>query len=301
MTSWHAPQKILALGSKWAQDLLLDDVIVEEKIDGSFFAAGFIDGELKMRSKGVQFESGNPEKMFTKVAQTVELLKDKLTPGWTYRGEYLQKSKHNVLAYDRVPTGHWIIFDICRGEEDYLSYEEKAAECARIGLECVPLLFKGKVAYPDQLMNLMATTSILGGQKIEGIVIKNYARMGMDKKALFAKHVSEEFKEVHKKDWKERNPGQGDIIAVIGQSLRTPARWHKAIIHLREKGLLTDSPKDIGLLLKEIKEDTLLECSDMIKEQLFQWAIDNILRQVTSGVPQFYKEELLKKQFESKG
>ena len=41
--------------------------------------------------------------------------------------------------------------------------------------------------------------------------------------------------------------------------VRTPARWNKAIQHLRERGLLEDSPRDIGLILREIPEDVLKE------------------------------------------
>lgn len=300
MSSWHGIQKILNLGHKGVQSIFENEVIVEEKVDGSFFSACVENGVLKTRSKGVVFdETRPPDKMFNKVVETATKLATLLQEGWTYRGEFLGKPKHNTLAYDRAPKDHWIIFDILRGEEDYLTYEEKVIECARIGLECVPLLYKGKISNSNELLNLMASTSILGGQKIEGLVIKNYKKFGEDGKALFAKHVSEEFKEIHKADWKDRNPGQNDIITVIGQSLKTPARWNKAAQHLKEKGLLTDSPKDIGLLLKEIKEDTLLECSDMIKEQLYQWAKDKILSHVVNEFPQWYKEELVKKQFEN--
>src|SRR5690242_11376793 len=102
--SWHSYPSIFALGHRYVADLLTVPVLVEEKIDGSQFSFGISTvGELAIRSKGAQMHIDAPEKMFQKAADTVKELKDVLTPGWTYRAEYLAKPKHNTLAYDRVP------------------------------------------------------------------------------------------------------------------------------------------------------------------------------------------------------
>ena len=42
-----------------------------------------------------------------------------------------------------------------------------------------------------------------------------------------------------------RNPNRGDMIALLIQELTTPARWQKAVQHLREDGKLEGSPRDI--------------------------------------------------------
>lgn len=301
MTSWHSFTKVWALGHGAITELFYDDVIVEEKIDGSQFSFGIFNGELKIRSKGQEMILDAPEKMFNKAVETVISLKDKLVDGFTYRAEYLQKPKHNVLAYDRVPNGNLIIFDINNAEESYLPYELKLAEASRLGLEVVPLLFKGKISSSVDLENLLQTPSILGGQKIEGFVAKNYNRFGKDKKALMGKFVSEAFKEKHKKDWKEENPGQNDIVQILIDTYRTPARWDKAIIHLKERGLLENSPKDIGKIIKEVPSDLITECGDEIKEVLFKWAYQHLIRGVNRGLAEYYKEKLMKSQFESYG
>lgn len=77
-----------------------------------------------------------------------------------------------------------------------------------------------------------------------------------------------------------------------------PARWQKAIIHLREKGQLEDSPKDIGKLIAEIQNDVLSDSIDYIKDRLWEWAAKDIKRGCVGGFPEWYKEELLKLQFE---
>lgn len=299
MESWHSYPSIFAIGHRVLRELLLDPVIVEEKVDGSQFSFGF-DPELEIircRSKGCQLNIDAPEKMFIRAVEVVKTLP--LHPGWTYRAEYLAKPKHNTLAYDRVPEKHLMVFDINTGHEDYMSYEQKVDECKRIGLEVVPLVYSGVIEDVVHFRSMIDRISALGGQKVEGVVIKNYKRFGPDKKVLMGKFVSEAFKEVHQGEWRASNPTQTDVLDVLIQTLRTPARWNKALQHLREAGLITDSPRDIGLLIKEAQADTIKECKDLIIEHLYNWALPKITRGIIGGLPEWYKDELLKKQFET--
>ena len=294
--------KIYNLGHGAIKEIFLDEVQVEEKIDGSQFSFGVYDGVLKCRSKGVEFEDVNgyfPE-LFDFAVATAKALKDKLNEGWTYRCEYLKlnkfgKAKHNCLEYDRVPQKNLIVFDIDTGLESYIDYDTKVKECQRIGLECVPLLYKGGIDNQDKFKELLNNKSILGDVDIEGIVIKNYKRFGTDKKVLMAKFVNEHFKEVHKREWKTEN--SKDILTIIGESLKTEARWEKAIQHLYDNGQIENTPKDIGALLKEINIDILSEETEWIKEKLFEWGKKKILKIAVSGFPQWYKEKLVEKQF----
>jgi RNA ligase len=295
LSSWHSYPKIFALGHRAIAELFLDDVLIEEKVDGSQFSFGRFGGELKCRSKGATLNVEYPEKMFAEAVETAKSLD--LIDGWTYRGEYLKKPKHNALAYDRVPNKHIILFDINTAEEEYLTYDDKRKEAERIGLEIVPIIHSGRVSDPSTLLAFLERESILGGQKIEGVVAKNYHRFGMDKKALMGKYVAEAYKEVHSAEWKESNPTTGDVIQRLILQLRTPARWNKAVQHLRENGELTETPKDIGNLIKEAQRDIEEECSDEIKESLYRYAISHIKRGVTGGLPEWYKEQLLQLQF----
>jgi hypothetical protein len=295
MESYTSYPKVWALGHAGIKELLFDEVIVEEKIDGSQFSFGRFNGELRCKSKGAEINIEYPEKMFSNAVDVVKNLS--LVDGFTYRAEYLKTPKHNVLAYDRIPKDHLIIFDISTGLEQYLSYTDKFNECARLGLECVPILFSGKIEDPAAIVELLQTTSVLGGQKVEGIVIKNYNRFGIDKKILIGKYVSEAFKEVHGAEWKEANPTKNDVIAHLIASYKTPARWHKAIQHLKEAGKLTQSPKDIGMLIREVQDDIEAEEKEEIKNKLYANAIQHIKRGVVGGLPEFYKEYLMKEQF----
>ena len=238
-----------------------------------------------------------PEKMFRAAVDTVLRLAPMLTPNWTYRGEYLAKPKHNALVYDRIPAQHIILFDINTGHEAYLSWADKAAEAERLGLEVVPILFAGEISSPDILRALLRTRSTLGGPEIEGVVVKNYSRFTIDKKAMLAKYVSEAYKEAHASEWKRSNPNSGDILERLATAYKSTARWGKAVQHLREAGQLEGSPKDIGLLFQEVPKDILKECEAEIKDELFAWAWPKIQRGTTAGLAEWYKDRLLEQQF----
>ena len=291
---------VFQIGHRAIVDIFSGPVIVEEKVDGSQFSFGVINGELVCRSHGKQLILDAVEKMFVKAVDTVKELQPKLTDGWIYRGEYLEKPKHNTLVYSRTPEKNIIIFDIMTAPETYLEYDEKKWEANEIGLECVPLLYSGKVDNFEMFKTFLDRESILGGTTIEGIVIKNYALFTMEKKPAMGKYVSEAFKEVHNKDWKERNPTGKDINILLTEKYRSEARWQKAVMHLRESGILDGSPKDIGPLMREVPADVLKECEAEIKEALFKHFWPNIARGVTRGLPEWYKDELAKSAFEDK-
>ena len=297
----HIPSypSIYNLGHKALESLFSNALVIEEKVDGSQFSFGIVDGELSARSKGMDLVLEAPEKMFAKGIETVLSLKDVLTPGWIYRGEYLQKPKHNTLPYERVPLGNIILFDVMTGPESYLGPDEKAAEGKRIGLEVVPSFPAPENMSLEVLKELCARESVLGGVHMEGVVMKNYYQFGPDKKVLMAKYVRDEFKEAHKTAWKASNPSRGDVVEQLIVMYKVEARWKKAVQHLRESGELTESPKDIGPLMKEISKDVLKEHADEIKQELFDLAWPKISRGILNGFPQWWKDQIAIKMFDT--
>lgn len=306
-TSWHSYPDSNALGHKYLTELFLDPVVVEEKVDGSQFSFGvFGDGpaDFRFRSKGAQIfvtdDGHSSEKMFEKAVQSVMKRQYLLREGWTYRCEYLPKPKAVTLTYDRVPRdlldgsdAYLIGFDVEIADEQFLSPIAKKAEFERIGLETVPCyLDAAKVTDIETIKAMLANMSVLGGQLVEGVVVKNYHRCNPDKKILIGKYVSKQFKELHGQEWKKGNPKSGDIIQEIIESVRTPARWAKGVQHLREAGKLTDTPKDIALLFREVPADIKKDCEAEIRDALFAWAWEKISRGATAGMAEWYKDIL---------
>ncbi len=294
---------IYQLGHAVVKEIFDSPVEITEKVDGSFFSFQMgVDGELRMRSKGTALFSDAPSaKMFGEAMRQVEHRKDALTPGWIYRGEMMMKPKHNSLAYDRIPQGNVAIFDIEPELGSHLEAKERDAETARLSFSAVPVLYQGMVPANESgltiLHSFLERDSFLGGQKIEGIVIKNY-NQHIHGHMMMCKLVSAAFKEKHATEWKNANPGNKDVIERIIEIYKHENRWRKSIQHLRDEGLLIGGPQDIGPLMKEISSDVLKEEEDSIKEALWKYAWPQISRGVTRGFPDFYKEELAKEQFD---
>jgi hypothetical protein len=293
--------KVWNLGHPYVKDLLLDPVIVQEKIDGSQFSFGIVNGRLEFRSHRVEIDREDPG-MFKLGVEAIMLLSGSLRPGWIYRGEFLAKPKHNGLTYDRVPEKHVILFDITVGPETYLNPAELLVEAHRLGLEVTPCLasyVSGETLDLDMLQHLLTLHSKLGNVPIEGVVIKNYHRFStQDGKALMGKYVSPAFREIQKGGWKDRNPTRGDILTDLTLRLTTEARWVKAVQRRLEANTLEFAPQDIGPLIKRVQKDVEDECVAEIQEALFKWAWPQLKRKVTAGLPEWYKQLLLLRQFE---
>ena len=112
------------------------------------------------------------------------------------------------------------------------------------------------------------------------------------------KFVREEFKETHAEQWGQIS-GQ-NWFDELKDTLRTDARWQKAIQHLRERGELTETVQDIGKLMSEIERDVKEEEKERIKDLLWKHQSPELLRHVKRGFPEWYKEWLAKRGFEGK-
>lgn len=291
--------KVWNLGHKAVLQLFDDEVIVEEKIDGSQFS--FMkdsNGTLHFRSKGCELHPPITDKLFKAAVEYILSIEHTLPLNTTYRGEILCRPKHNTLGYGRIPRHNIILFDIDLEDQKYVNRIEKAYLANELDLEVVPVLYEGTITDIAHIKFLLNKQSILGGTNIEGIVIKNYNKFDTFGKTLMSKWVSEVFKEKHGTEWKRHNPGKNDILLNLITIYKHENRWLKAIKHLQETGTLEDDPKDIGNLLKEICKDVNSECKDEIKESLFKWAWPKISRGIISGFPEFYKLKLAEKQFQ---
>ena len=295
MEKIHSYSKLYNIGHKAVEDLFNEEVLVQEKLDGSQISFCKTGDDIRIRSKGAIIHPEIPEKMFSKGVDWITKKKEDLRENWVYRGEYLRQPKHNVLTYDKIPNQHIAIFDIETEPSHFLAPLDVMFEAIRLGFGWVPYCF-ATVESAEDIKKFLEWDSYLGGTKVEGVAIKNYRRFTIDGKIMMGKYVSEVFKEVHRT--KKYKTTSKDIIETLSDMYKTEARWLKAIHHLRDMGELEDSPRDIGKLLKEVQTDVYNECEDEIKEILFKWAWKGLGRGLTRGIAEWYKEYLLEKQFE---
>ncbi len=294
--------KIFALGSVYIQNIYDGPVEITEKIDGSQFVFGVVNGELFIRSKRKQLFPEYPEKMFIQAIDYVSGLYEsgKLPNNLVFFCEYLKAEKHNLLKYSRIPKNHFMLFGVATPDESFSNYESILEWSSEFNIEPVPIIemCEGKELRDIEFIKtLIDQKSVLGGCQIEGIVVKNYNQTVMvgDRPLPItaAKFVSEQFKEVKGSGvWKKENTTSGKWEQFI-ESYRTEARWNKAVQHLKESGELDSEPKDIGKLIKEVNKDIIDEEEDVIKDFLFKTFGKDLIRRSTAGLPEWYKEKLV--------
>lgn len=290
--------KIVALGGPGIGSIFDEDVEITEKLDGSQFGFGLVKGELVCRSKGKEQDIDNPDKMFKEGVEYIQSVQHLLPEGLFFYGEYLQKPRQSTLAYNNTPKNHIALFGVMDSSMDSTTmhdYSYVRSWAKTLGIDPMPLLYQGK-SNPQHVLELMETNSYLGGQQIEGVVVKNYKPWLFMNQILYpvmaGKYVSEKFKEVHSRDWGKLNTGRGKLEAV-NDKYRSEARWHKAAMHMKEDGRLTDSLKDIGELIKEVQKDLVAEELPSMMQDLWKILGPDIVRHSTAGLPQWWKEQLL--------
>lgn len=295
--------KIFALGQCYIKDIFKGEVEITEKIDGSQFVFGNVNSNLYMRSKGKVIYKETVDKMFRSGVDYILSL-ESLPMNAVFYCEYLAKPKHNVLKYEKTPKNNLILFGVYKVEEDKFvnNYDELKRWGDMIDIETVPLLYRGKVDSLEEIIKFLDMQSILGGTKLEGIVVKNYDNPfllgGQPIPIMMGKYVSEKFKEQHS-HWAGANTGKGRWQTYV-ESFKTEARWNKAIQHLKEKGELEHSPRDIGKLIKEIITDINEENKEDIKEFLWNQFGREVTGAAVRNFAEWYKLKLAESGFQNK-
>lgn len=298
----HAFPKIFHIGERFIENLFKGPVEISEKLDGSQFNFGInSDDELVMRSKGEDLTYSEVPKMFTLAQEQVlrieKILRAKNLIDIYFYCEFLSKPRHNIMKYERVPKNNLYLFGVLRGEMFVSDTEELKIYADLIEVESVNVIFQGEITDIKELEKLLDNNSILGKEKIEGIVVKNYKEPSIVGSMIIpmsmGKYVREEFKERHATEWGSKFTSKGRLELFLS-SFKTEARWLKGIQHLKEKNELENSPKDIGKLMTEIKRDVIEEEKENIKKELFKIYKGDIERISIRGFAEFYKEQLLK-------
>lgn len=297
--------KIFHIGTDFIRDLFNGPVEITEKIDGSQFVFGKIKGELLMRSRGTMihdYHARAETDLFYPVIQHVLSMEEVLPDNTVFYGETLARPKHNTLAYERVPTNHFMLFGVST-EGHVFVQEHKALQWYAdfLHVEVVPLLYHGEITDVNQINEFMEKPSVLGGCNAEGVVVKNYGQPfllgGQPIPVMAGKYVTEAFKEVHRTSWGKENTAGGKW-QVFKESFCTEARWQKSVQHLAEAGELENGPRDIGKLIPAVKDDITEEEKENIKEFLWKEFGQEVLRSAVKGLPEWYKQRLMESAFE---
>lgn len=232
------------LGSEDNKDILNfneDTLVIEEKVDGgngSFWLEE--DNTIHFGSRNRDLTLENDSKAFARQQiQLKEHLENldkeniKLNPDYIYYIEWMMK---HTIAYTSAPfvIGLDIRLKRAMNQEGFgffLGRDAKEQEFKRIGIECVPLVWRGTTKEVKELniKDLIPKSKYYDGFA-EGIVIKNYCRKHPNENhQLYAKLVRDEFKEDNKAVFGKLKGQITDTYKVV-EEFCTDTRIRKAVL-----------------------------------------------------------------------
>jgi len=282
------------------------DIYIQEKVDGSQFRIEITADTYTVGSHNVDSPNGNLGKMYNAAIIGAKdlidgiqgFLRDQKDMRVNIFAEALAKPKQNTLVYSRVPKNNFVIFDIML-DGKYLETPEAKAFLDLVNVsdkyEFVPTLAIVQHVDINEMDNLIKTTmSFLGGEFIEGVVLKNYhvyhEEPYMFGQPLFVKYVRADFRERNRDNWAKENPNS--IYTALNNVLSKKAIWDKALLHAKEDSKLTNRMQDMSFLSKDVAEDFFLENEDIVKETLFRFYKKDMARWILQGLAEYYKQKI---------
>ena len=186
---------IIRLGHKSTVGVLNegDNITITEKLDGSNASFKKENGIIKAFSRNTELNEENNLREFYQWTQTlnVNLLLDNVI----YFGEWLVK---HTISYPLDKLNKFYLYDIYNENySTYLDFSFVQYEANKLNLNLIPLFYKGKYESFEHLKSYVGKTA-LGGEKGEGIVVKNVGYKNKYGNQIFVKLVHEDFIEVQK-------------------------------------------------------------------------------------------------------
>ena len=196
---WKKYIKIRALGTDETDGIFDGKIVVQEKVDGANFSFFLDDDKLIFASRNMVMidkkNAGNWKAMFP-VTEAFNQHKDKFNPNYLYVGESTQK---HTISYDLIPG--FIGYDIWDEETElFLDWKDTKEIFESLGLEFIHIHFEkdGNKITIEKLQECIKDSAYKDGPA-EGVVIKNYNKLDGHDRQIFAKIVTDEFKESNRK------------------------------------------------------------------------------------------------------
>lgn len=190
-------------------------------------------------------------------------------------GEFLVP--HSVKTYREEAWRKLYVFDVYNDETDqFLPYEEYVELLNKYSIECVHPLVIINNPSEEQLIHTMTelnTYLIEDGKGVgEGIVIKNYNYINRFGQVIWAKMVTNEFKEIHKKAMGVNEINKPTIEELIINKFFTESfiekEYSKILLILENKGEIFNSkhiPMLLNILYAEFIQEEMVEILKQFK------------------------------------
>tara|TARA_Y100000310_G_scaffold342233_1_gene444441 strand:- start:722 stop:1651 length:930 start_codon:yes stop_codon:yes gene_type:complete len=223
--------------------------------------------------------------------------------------DYFQKENQKVIIFGELyglgvqqniryrEDKGFIVFDMMKGDE-FIDFDDLKSICTDIGLEVVPVLYKGKPNKDifDAFINvdsvLAKNHSVKQKTITEGVVIRsNPLRKNQYDEFIICKYKSNWALE-EKVVKKTKNLS---LVYEFTERFVTKIRVEKMIDKLKEKSLFTGTMKDIFMLGKEVADDILIEEKDEFNKVITEDKSLNeriVRNKITSKTAKIYREIL---------
>ncbi len=245
------------IGDESLAGIFDDEVYVQEKIDGGNFRFTLKEGKLFFGSRNQIIEENT--KAFIAISAVQEAFEnnpDSFGGSWVFYGESCQR---HTMKYDNIPP--FVGFDIRHKQTGlFLDAERAKAKFKKMGLPFIPILLKkhGGDIKIEELQEQIKQPSLYGSLQKEGVVIKNYKRLGVMNNVLWGKIVSEDFKEQNKLVFSHHHSSDA-IEKMITKEFCTPARIRKQILRAREELRLQINMTLMPWLYAAVAQDIIKE------------------------------------------
>lgn len=257
---FHKYPRIASVGHKDVQHIFLtpeDEIVIEEKIDGANFRFYIKeDDEVVFGSRGNVIEEDNAsQKNFTRcvkfVADKINEQKERYVGSLIFYGECCVKHSYEY-DWDKIPP--YLGFDVVDLSDGFMfvDYVKKKKFFDFFGLPMVPLIKIVKAKDVEKIDESSVPTSAYSLSQAEGIVFKNYS------KQLFAKYVTDKFREVNREAFGGGKKYTKDDSERIVAMYCTNARIDKVIFKLVDEGETLEMAL-MRFLPKRIIEDIYVE------------------------------------------
>lgn len=217
---------------------------------------------------------------------------ESLNPRFRYFGEWLVS---HTIAYKPEYYQKFYLFSVYDDElQEYLPDDIMENEAQRLGLNTVPIMYKGQYISFEHLMSFVGKSD-MALKHGEGIVVKNVKYKDKYGNQCFVKLVHEDFTEVQKQ--KPKPPKDPNRPPTPEQEFAnmcvTKARVDKMLHKLVDEGIIESGfgIEDMRLILSNlgnrIYEDILKEESDSLPEN---YEVQSLRKAIGSKIPQIVKE-----------
>jgi hypothetical protein len=267
-TEFKKYPKIRSLGDDENRDIFKnrkDQIVIEEKIDGGCGCFWFDNNkqDILFGSRNRPLTGGLENGQF---AENIKWIKEKmdgakLDPDFLYYGEYIVP---HTMKYNFSVMPKFIGFDILHKDTQFpLGRKEKVKQFAALGLPVVPLIEADRAGdiNVDEIDKFIPKTVFAENLDAEGIVIKNVSRLNRFDRPLFAKLVTDLFREKNKQKFtrKTKRDESDKVVDIYVTIARIKKAIHKKTIEDGEplnKTLMRFIPK---MVVEDAFQEEVLE------------------------------------------